>query len=97
MKKQKEVVINTERLSLNARVCLEFDVEHTFSYEDVQHDPEGDERDFEPTHQALQEFAEELKEHLVQAYRVNNVHVVDCETLICVNADSLESGELETI
>ena len=62
-----------------------FRMQFTFTEKEVQPDPDGDEKDFEPTDEALRALEQEVAEHLGQNYAVSDVEVdADSDSLIGV-------------
>jgi hypothetical protein len=66
-------------------VSCSFRMQFTFTDKDVQPEPGGTKRDFEPTDEALRALEQELAEHLGQNYAVSDVEVdADSDSLIGV-------------
>lgn len=61
--------------SYTFKVHCSFEIQYTFSSDEIQNDPDGDEDDFEPTDEALALLEQELEEHLLNLYVVDDVNV----------------------
>ncbi len=74
------------------KVSCSFQIQYTFSDDEVQIDPDGNEEDFEPTSVALETLEHELEEYLFKAYAVEDVLAsADSNTLIGI--DDLETSK----
>lgn len=66
-------------------VLCSFHMQFTFTEKEVQPDPDGGKKDFEPTDKALRALEEELAECLGQNYVVTDVEVdADSDSLLGV-------------
>ena len=54
-------------------VLVSFQMQYTFREDEVEHAEEGDERDLDPTGEAIANLEEELTEYLGQNYAVEKV------------------------
>jgi hypothetical protein len=72
--------------SYTFKVNCSFQMQYTFSDDEVQIDPDGNEEDFEPTHAALATLEQEIEEHLLKLYMAEDVNVsADSNSLIGIS------------
>ena len=67
-------------------VSCSFRMQYTFTEKEVQADPGGNEKDFEPTDEALRALEQDLADHLGQNYTVTDVQAdADSDSLLGVD------------
>jgi len=80
--------------SYTFKVNCSFQIQYTFSEGEVQHDPDGNEEDFEPTNAALATLEQELEEHLLELYMVEDVDVnVSADSNSLLGIDDFETSD----
>ena len=69
-------------------VYCSFKIQYTFTEDEVDRDPGGDETDFEPTDEALQALEHELQEFLGENYVIDDVDAsADSNSFIAAEED----------